>query len=51
LRYSFIEPEDIYNLVFDSWGFDPDEILDWDGYSQTGATTCFQSGIGPKQKV
>ena len=25
--------------------------MDWDGYSPTGATTCFQTGIGPKQKV
>ena len=25
--------------------------MDWDGYSSTGATTSFQAGVGPKQKV
>jgi len=29
LKYNFIEPEDIYNLVFEPWGFGKDMIMDW----------------------
>ena len=25
--------------------------MDWNGYSKTGATTSFQSGVGPKKRV
>ena len=25
--------------------------MNWNGYSKTGATTSFQSGVGPKQRV
>ena len=25
--------------------------MDWEGFSPTGSTTSFQTGIGPKQKV
>jgi len=25
--------------------------MEWDGYSRTGATTSFQTGLGPKQRV
>lgn len=51
MKYNFIEPEDVYTLTYEPWGFEEDEIMEWDGYSATGATTSFQTGIGPKQKV
>lgn len=25
--------------------------MDWNGFSHTGATTSFQSGLGPKQRI
>lgn len=46
-----MEPEDIYMLTYEPWGFEDDEIMDWEGFSVTGATTSFQAGLGPKQKV
>lgn len=41
----------MYTLLYEPWGFEENEIMQWDGFSNTGATTSFQSGLGPKQKV
>ena len=51
IKYQWVEPEDIYMLTFEPWGFEDDDIMEWDGYSVTGASTNFQAGMGPKQKV
>jgi hypothetical protein len=51
MKYSFLEPEDAYSMIFEPWGFDDEDINDWYGYSQNGRTTMFQSGLGPKQRV
>lgn len=51
LKYEFIEPEDIYTLTYEKELFEDEEIMDWEGYTKTGVTNCFQIGLGPKQKV
>ena len=51
MKYQFIEPEDVYMLTFEPWGFENEEIMDWPGYNPTGRTTSFQTGLGPKQRV
>ncbi len=51
IKYQFIEPEELYTLIYEPWGFEEEDIMTWDGYSRTGVTTSFQTGLGPKQRV
>jgi hypothetical protein len=51
MKYEFVEPDDVYTLLFEPWGFEEEEIMEWRGFTHTGVTTAFQCGIGPKQKV
>jgi hypothetical protein len=50
-KYQFFVNHNMRSLLYEPWGLDKDEIFDWDGFTATGATACFQIGIGPKQKV
>ena len=41
----------MYTLVYEPYNFDDDDVMEWQGYSRTGATTSFQTGLGPKQRI
>ena len=50
-KYYITEPDDAYSNVLEPWGFEDNEVFDYVGYTQTGMTSAFQVGLGPKERV
>ncbi|KAM3133713.1 hypothetical protein pb186bvf_014122 [Paramecium bursaria] len=50
IRYSMIEPEDYYTLVYEPWAME-DLFFPYYGMTPTGRTAAFQIAVGPKNKV
>lgn len=45
------EPEDNYSTSFEPWGFEDNEVFDYEGFTRTGMSSAFQVSIGPKERV
>lgn len=50
-KYYIAEPDDAYSNVLEPWGFEDNEVFDYVGYTQTGMTSAFQVGLGPRERV
>lgn len=50
-KYYLIEPDDAYSNILEPWGFEDNEVFDYNGYTRTGMSTSFQVGLGPKERV
>jgi hypothetical protein len=48
-RYTFIEPEEAYTLIFE--GSSLEDFQTYPGSTPTGRTNCYQHGNPPKQRV
>jgi hypothetical protein len=50
-KYMITEPEDNYSASFEPWGFEDNEVFDYEGFTRTGMSSAFQVSIGPKERV
>ena len=50
-KYYLIEPDVAYSNIIEPWGFEDNEVFDYNGYTRTGMSTHFQVGLGPKERV
>lgn len=41
----------MYTVLLEPWAFEDGDVMNWTGFSPTGRTTSFQTGLGPKQRV
>jgi hypothetical protein len=50
-KYQWVEPTDAFTALYRPFEYEEDEIMDWKGYTPTGCTASFKSGLGPRQRV
>lgn len=48
-RYQLVEPDDAYNMIWETWALE--DVVDFPGFTPTGRSNSFQTGLGPKQRA
>lgn len=41
----------MYTVLMEPWTFEDEDVMEWKGFSPTGRSTSYQTGLGPRQRV